>query len=50
MRTTVRSPVIRLAEAQRAILGPAGGHAVSLLQRGTLTIMPALGRWAIQRS
>jgi mannose-6-phosphate isomerase-like protein (cupin superfamily) len=38
--------VIRLAEAQAAIPGPAGEHAVSLLQRGTLKAILSLGRFA----
>ena len=37
-----RSCVIRLAEAQRGIPGPAGEHSLSLLQRGTLNIKLAL--------
>ena len=41
-----RSRVIRLAEAQAAIPSPAGEHAVSLLQRGTLKAMLSLGRFA----
>ena len=41
-----RSRVIRLAEAQAAIPGPAGEHAVSLLQRGTLKAMLSLSRFA----
>jgi mannose-6-phosphate isomerase-like protein (cupin superfamily) len=44
--TTDRSRVIRLAEAQAGIPGPAGEHAVSLLQRGTLKAMLSLGRFA----
>ena len=38
MSKTDRSRVIRLAEAQRGIPGPAGEHAVSLMQRGTLEV------------
>jgi mannose-6-phosphate isomerase-like protein (cupin superfamily) len=38
--------VIRLAEAQAGIPGPAGEHAVSVLQRGTLKAMISLGRFA----
>jgi mannose-6-phosphate isomerase-like protein (cupin superfamily) len=37
-----RSRVIHLAEAQGGIPGPAGEHAVSLLQRGTLHIKLSL--------
>jgi mannose-6-phosphate isomerase-like protein (cupin superfamily) len=37
-----RSCVIRLAEAQARIPGPAGEHAVSLLQRGTLDVKLSL--------
>jgi mannose-6-phosphate isomerase-like protein (cupin superfamily) len=44
--TTDRSRVVRLAEAQAGIPGPAGEHAVSLLQRGTLKAMLSLGRFA----
>jgi mannose-6-phosphate isomerase-like protein (cupin superfamily) len=46
MGTTDRSRVIHLAEAQAAIPGPAGEHAVTLLQRGTLKTMLSLGRFA----
>src|SRR5262249_58851308 len=46
MGTTNRSGVICLAEAQAGIPGPAGEHAVSLLQRGTLKAMRSLGRFA----
>ena len=46
MGTTDRSCVIRLAEAQAGIPGPAGEHAVSVLQRGTLKAMLSLGRFA----
>jgi len=38
MRTTDRSRVIRLAEAQRCIPGPAGERFVSVLQRGPLDV------------
>mgnify|MGYP001195748763 CR=1 FL=1 len=38
MSTPDRSRVIRLAEAQSRIPGPAGEHAVSMLQRGTLDV------------
>ena len=37
-----RSCVIRLAEAQSRIPGPAGEHAVSVLQRGTLDVALSL--------
>ena len=37
-----RSRVIRLAEAQAGIPGPAGEHSVSLLQRGTLNVKLSL--------
>src|SRR5713226_6028802 len=37
-----RSRVIRLAEAQAGIPGPAGEHSVSLLHRGTLDVKLAL--------
>lgn len=37
-----RSCVIRLAEAQTAIPGPAGEHSASLLQRGTLNVKLSL--------
>ena len=46
MGTTDRSCVIHLAEAQAGIPGPAGEHAVSVLQRGTLKAMLSLGRFA----
>jgi mannose-6-phosphate isomerase-like protein (cupin superfamily) len=46
MTTTDRSRVIHLAEAQAGIPGPAGEHAVSFLQRGTLKAMLSLGRFA----
>jgi hypothetical protein len=35
--------VIRLAEAQAGIPGPAGERAVSVLQRGTLKAMISVG-------
>ena len=38
MNTTQRSGVIRLAEAQAGIPGPAGERSVLVLQRGTLDI------------
>jgi len=37
-----RSGVIRLAEARAAIPGPAGEHAVMVLQRGTLDVALSL--------
>lgn len=46
MGTTDRSCVIRLAEAETGIPGPAGEHAVSVLRRGTLKAMISLGRFA----
>jgi mannose-6-phosphate isomerase-like protein (cupin superfamily) len=46
MSEPVRSRVIRLAEALAGIPGPAGEHAISVLQRGTLRAMLALGRLA----
>ena len=38
MNASDRSCVIHLAEAQARIPGPAGEHAVSMLQRGTLIL------------
>jgi hypothetical protein len=38
MNTTNRSRVIRLAEAQLGIPGPAGEHAALVLQHGTLDV------------
>jgi mannose-6-phosphate isomerase-like protein (cupin superfamily) len=38
--------VIRLADAQASIPGPAGEHAMSFLQRGTLKAVLSLGRFA----
>jgi mannose-6-phosphate isomerase-like protein (cupin superfamily) len=46
MSEPARSRVIRLAEARAGIPGPAGEHAVSVLQRGTLRAMLSLGRFA----
>lgn len=46
MGTTDRSRVIRLTEAQARVPGPAGEHAVSVMQRGTLKAMISLGRFA----
>jgi len=42
MSKRVRSRVIRPAEAQAGIPGPAGEHSVSLLQRGTLNVKLSL--------
>ena len=42
MNKPVHSCVIRLAEAQTHIPGPAGEHALSFLQRGTLSIKLSL--------
>jgi mannose-6-phosphate isomerase-like protein (cupin superfamily) len=44
--TPDRSCVIRLSDAQSGIPGPAGEHAVSVLQHGTLKTMLSLGRFA----
>jgi mannose-6-phosphate isomerase-like protein (cupin superfamily) len=46
MSKPTRSCVIPLAEAQAGIPGPAGEHAVSVFQRGTLKVMHSLGRFA----
>jgi mannose-6-phosphate isomerase-like protein (cupin superfamily) len=46
MKDTDRSRVIHLSEAQAAIPGPAGEHAITLLQRGTLKAMLSIGRFA----
>ena len=46
MNTTDRSCVIRLADAQAGLPGPASEHAASVLQRGTLKAMLSLGRFA----
>jgi mannose-6-phosphate isomerase-like protein (cupin superfamily) len=46
MSKSDRSCVIHLAEAQASIPGPAGEHAISFLQRGTLNAMLSLGRFA----
>ena len=42
MSKSDRSRVIRFAEAQAGIPGPAGEHAVSFLQRGTLNVKLSL--------
>jgi mannose-6-phosphate isomerase-like protein (cupin superfamily) len=42
MTRTDRSAVFRLAEARSRIPGPAGEHAVSVLQRGTLDVALSL--------
>src|SRR5215831_16971792 len=41
-----RSRVIRFNEAEAAIPGPAGEHALSFLQRGTLQVKLSIGRFA----
>jgi mannose-6-phosphate isomerase-like protein (cupin superfamily) len=41
-----RSRVIRFSQAQTGIPSPAGDHAVSFLQHGTLDAMLSLGRFA----
>src|SRR5262245_2284423 len=46
MSTTDRSAVILLADAEASIPGPAGEHAMNVMQRGTLKAMLALGRFA----
>jgi len=46
MGTTDRSRVIHLAESQTQVPGPAGEHAVSVFERGTLKAMISLGRFA----
>src|SRR5262245_24768879 len=46
MNTATRSHVIRLADAQAGVPGPAGEHAVCALKRGTLQVMLSLGRFA----
>ena len=46
MSTPQRSCVIHFTEAQTGVPGPAGEHAVSVLQRGTLKAMISLGRFA----
>jgi len=46
MSTSDRSAVIHLADAQANIPGPAGEHAMSVMQRGTLKAMLSLGRFA----
>ncbi len=43
------SGVIRAADAEKRIPGPAGEHAVSLVQRGTLEAKYAIGRYAPPR-
>lgn len=42
MDSAIQSRVIRLAEARAGIPGPAGEHAVSLLQRGSLNVKLSL--------
>ena len=46
MHTHPHSSIIRFQDTQRSIPGPAGEHAVSLFQRGTLNAYLALGRHA----
>jgi mannose-6-phosphate isomerase-like protein (cupin superfamily) len=46
MSAPARSHVIRLAEAEAGIPGPAGEHAVDVFQRGTLRAMLSVGRFA----
>jgi mannose-6-phosphate isomerase-like protein (cupin superfamily) len=45
-----RSRVIRLAEAQSRIPGPAGEHAVRMLQRGTLDVALSVPVHPIQQN
>jgi mannose-6-phosphate isomerase-like protein (cupin superfamily) len=49
MSTNDRSGVIRFADAHAGIPGPAGEHAVSFLQRGTLNALLSVGRFAPSR-
>jgi mannose-6-phosphate isomerase-like protein (cupin superfamily) len=44
--TSGRSRVVRLAESEARVPGPAGEHAVTVFERGTLKAMVALGRFA----
>ena len=46
MHTTGRSRVVRLAEAEARVPGPAGKHAVAVFERGTVKAMISLGRFA----
>src|SRR5688500_11934133 len=46
MNTSDRSRVVRFTEAQARVPGPAGEHAVSFLQHGTLNALLSLGRFA----
>jgi mannose-6-phosphate isomerase-like protein (cupin superfamily) len=46
MHDVTRSHVVHLAEALAMIPGPAGEHAVCVLQRGSLKAMISLGRFA----
>jgi mannose-6-phosphate isomerase-like protein (cupin superfamily) len=46
MSEPTRSGVIHLADAQAAIPGPAGEHALTFLRRGTLDVKLSLGRFA----
>jgi mannose-6-phosphate isomerase-like protein (cupin superfamily) len=50
MSRSARSRVIHFADAKAGIPGPAGEHAVSVLQRGTLDAKLSLGRFAPHRS
>ena len=50
VNTTDRSRVIRLADAQAHIPGPAGEHAVRLLQRGTLDVALSIPKRPIPQS
>jgi len=46
----VRSRVIRLADAQARIPGPAGEHAIRILQRGTLDVALSIPKRPIPQS
>ena len=50
MKTTDRSRVIHLAEAQAEIPGPTGEHALVALQRGTLDVALSMPERPIQQS
>ena len=50
MKTTDHSGVIHLAEGQARTPGPAGEHAVTLLQRGTLDVALSIPKRLIQQS
>jgi len=47
MNSTERSAVIRFADARRGIPGPAGEHAVLVLQRGTIDVKLSMPRSSI---